>query len=299
MNHKLHQPVLLAEVIELLRIKQGAWYVDATFGRGGHTEAILQQGGKVIALDVDQAAITYGQEYFAKQIQAQDLILFRENFDRLDQVTSKFKLKHQIDKISGILFDFGTSVDQLKDKQRGFSFESDSELDMRMDDRLGVKAKDLLAALSGRELSQMLWELGGEQKARAIAHAIINERAKQPITTTRQLADLVSKFYGGRKGKLHPATKVFQALRITVNSELDSIQVALPLAFTLLTKGGRIVTIAFHEGEDRLVKHYFKKLISENVAAEVTKRALQPTEEEIANNPRSRSAKLRAIEKLT
>ena len=299
MNHKLHQPVLLAEVIELLRIKQGAWYVDATFGRGGHTEAILQQGGKVIALDVDQAAITYGQEYFAKQIQAQDLILFRENFDRLDQVTSKFKLKHQIDKISGILFDFGTSVDQLKDKQRGFSFESDSELDMRMDDRLGVKAKDLLAALSGRELSQMLWELGGEQKARAIAHAIINERAKQPITTTRQLADLVSKFYGGRKGKLHPATKVFQALRITVNSELDSIQVALPLAFALLTKGGRIVTIAFHEGEDRLVKHYFKKLISENVAAEVTKRALQPTEEEIANNPRSRSAKLRAIEKLT
>ena len=299
MNHKLHQPVLLAEVIELLRIKQGAWYVDATFGRGGHTEAILQQGGKVIALDVDQAAITYGQEYFAKQIQAQDLILFRENFDRLDQVTSKFKLKHQIDKISGILFDFGTSVDQLKDKQRGFSFESDSELDMRMDDRLGVKAKDLLAALSGRELSQMLWELGGEQKARAIAHAIINERAKQPITTTRQLADLVSKFYGGRKGKLHPATKVFQALRIAVNSELDSIQVALPLAFTLLTKGGRIVTIAFHEGEDRLVKHYFKKLISENVAAEVTKRALQPTEEEIANNPRSRSAKLRAIEKLT
>ena len=299
MNHKLHQPVLLAEVIELLRIKQGAWYVDATFGRGGHTEAILQQGGKVIALDVDQAAITYGQEYFAKQIQAQDLILFRENFDRLDQVASKFKLKHQIDKISGILFDFGTSVDQLKDKQRGFSFESDSELDMRMDDRLGVKAKDLLAALSGRELSQMLWELGGEQKARAIAHAIINERAKQPITTTRQLADLVSKFYGGRKGKLHPATKVFQALRITVNSELDSIQVALPLAFALLTKGGRIVTIAFHEGEDRLVKHYFKKLISENVAAEVTKRALQPTEEEIANNPRSRSAKLRAIEKLT
>ena len=299
MNHKLHQPVLLAEVIELLRIKQGAWYVDATFGRGGHTEAILQQGGKVIALDVDQAAITYGQEYFAKQIQAQDLILFRENFDRLDQVTSKFKLKHQIDKISGILFDFGTSVDQLKDKQRGFSFESDSELDMRMDDRLGVKAKDLLAALSGRELSQMLWELGGEQKARAIAHAIINERAKQPITTTRQLADLVSKFYGGRKGKLHPATKVFQALRIAVNSELDSIQVALPLAFTLLTKGGRILTIAFHEGEDRLVKHYFKKLISENVAAEVTKRALQPTEEEIANNPRSRSAKLRAIEKLT
>jgi len=299
MNHKLHQPVLLAEVIELLRIKQGAWYVDATFGRGGHTEAILQQGGKVIALDVDQAAITYGQEYFAKQIQAQDLILFRENFDRLDQVTSKFKLKHQIDKISGILFDFGTSVDQLKDKQRGFSFESDSELDMRMDDRLGVKAKDLLAALSGRELSQMLWELGGEQKARAIAHAIINERAKQPITTTRQLADLVSKFYGGRKGKLHPATKVFQALRIAVNSELDSIQVALPLAFALLTKGGRIVTIAFHEGEDRLVKHYFKKLIEDNSAAEVTQKPLQPSQAELTENPRARSAKLRAIEKLT
>lgn len=290
---ELHQSVLLQEAIDALQVKPGQWYIDGTFGRGGHTKHILKHGGKVIALDADQEAIEYGQEKFEKEISDQKLILIRENFNKLTNTVKN----NGINEVAGILFDFGTSVDQLKSDTRGFSFEHDSELDMRMDDRLGVKAKDLLAILPEQQLAQLFWEVGGEEMSRSIAKAIVRTRGKQPLTTTQQLSTLIEQIKGGKRGKLHPATKVFQALRIAVNTELDSIREVLPQAFELLQHQGRLVTISFHEGEDRIVKHQMRDWQQHNQGTLITKHPIEPSQGEIENNPRSRSAKLRIFEK--
>jgi 16S rRNA (cytosine1402-N4)-methyltransferase len=291
----LHQSVMLDEAINGLHIQPDHWYVDGTFGRGGHTNAILKQGGKVIAFDVDHQAIEYGQATFNQEIEQGSLYLVRENFDHLSKTILHLQNQANIPNISGILFDFGTSVDQLLDQTRGFSFDSDAELDMRMDDRLGVKAKDLLALLPENQLADLFFNQGGERFAKPIAKAIAKQRTKQAITTTKQLADLISKLKP-RIGKLHPATKVFQALRIAVNTELTSIEAVLPQAFKVLHKGGSLVTIAFHEGEDRLVKHFFKHLADTNQA--LASELIQPSEQELLINPRARSAKLRIATKL-
>lgn len=290
----LHQPVMLQEAVASLQVKPGNWYVDGTFGRGGHTGAILAQGGKVVAFDMDHQAIEYGQIKFSQEIANGSLVLVRENFDQLERVITELQRQDQAGPITGILFDFGTSADQLLDPERGFSFDSDAELDMRMDNRLGVKAKDLLAILPEKQLAQLFQDEGGEQFAKPIAKAIAKARTTQPITTTKQLAELVAKLKP-RIGKLHPATKVFQALRIAVNTELSNIASVLPQAMRVLTTGS-LVTIAFHEGEDRLVKQFMKELLSKN--NKVTLQELQqPTVTEQEANPRARSAKLRVATK--
>lgn len=290
----LHQPVMLTEAITELNVKPGNWYIDGTFGRGGHTATILAKSGKVIAFDMDEQAITFGQTKFAIEIANNQLILVRENFDQLERVVRQLQKANQVGPINGILFDFGTSVDQLLDPNRGFSFDSDAELDMRMDNRLGVKAKDLLAILPEKQLAQLFENEGGEQFARVIAKMISKVRTEQPITTTKQLAELITKIKP-RTGKLHPATKVFQALRIAVNTELSNIESVLPQAIHVLETGS-LVTIAFHEGEDRLVKHFFKR-IAESKPEFVIKEVQQSTESEQQINPRARSAKLRVATK--
>jgi 16S rRNA (cytosine1402-N4)-methyltransferase len=289
----MHKTVLLKTAIDYLNVQPNNWYVDATFGAGGHTGEILSRGGKVLALDIDDQAIQAGQVKFLNEIRDTRLILVRENFSQLERILSS-NLEYLI---SGILFDFGTSTDQLMSDDRGFSFDSDSELDMRMDDRLGVKAKDLLAVLNGPQLMDMFWEMGGEEQSRRIAKTIVDVRQKQPITTARQLANLVTQIKGGRHGHLHPATKVFQALRIVVNGELDAIKDGLPQAIEILQPGGRLVTIAFHEGEDRIVKHLMEAWEQEHLGEKITKKPIQPDETELSANPRSRSAKLRVFEK--
>lgn len=292
MTTALHQPVMVEEALTSLEVKSGEWYLDGTFGRGGHTRQILKRGGNVIALDHDQTAIEYGQEQFKQEITKGQLILIRENFNKLKQVLTQ----HAVEKpISGMLFDFGTSVDQLKDEQRGFSFESDSELDMRMDERLGVKAKDLLALLNQKQLEDLFRNEGGEEESRSIATAIVKQRQSEQITTTFELRELIERVKKRRVGHLNPATKVFQALRIAVNSEMENIQELLPQAFELLEPHGRLVTISFHEGEDRIVKTVFKKWEEKQKGHSVYKKPLQPTEEEMKQNPRARSAKLRAF----
>lgn len=293
MTTALHESVMLEEAINGLDVKPDKWYIDGTFGRGGHTRAILKKGGKVIAFDVDHQAIEYGQQQLEKEIEQGSLILIRENFDHLQAETEKLKQQRKVDTISGVLFDFGTSVDQLLDKERGFSFDSDAELDMRMDDRLGVKAKDLLAVLPEKQLAELFLNEGGEKFAKPIAKKIVERRSQKPITTTKELANLVERVKQ-RRGKLHPATKVFQALRIAVNTELSSIEQVLPQAFAVLSEGN-IVTISFHEGEDRLVKRFFKQQEEEQQIKEHTLR--QPSETEIIKNPRSRSARLRVAKK--
>ena len=291
MNSSIHQAVLLNETIEGLNIQPNAWYIDATFGRGGHTQAILNKGANVVAFDVDQSAIDHGQTEMSEEIESGKLILIRANFRELAQQLASLRPEVK-QNIQGILFDFGTTVDQLKDTQRGFSFESDSELDMRMDDRLGVKAKDLLALIDENQLTLLFQEYGGEESSRAIAKAICTERQRHPITTTKQLVSIIERIKRNR-GHLHPATKVFQALRIAVNSELENIREALPQAIEVLQQGGRLVTIAFHEGEDRIAKQSMKAWEEQNSGEQQTKKPIEASETELQTNPRARSAKLR------
>lgn len=288
-----HITVMLKDAVEALEVKPGYWYVDGTFGRGGHTQKILEAGGKVIAFDFDQAAINFGKEKFASQIETGKLILVRENFSNLSDTIINLQTNNQVTKIDGILFDFGTSTQQLTSKQRGFSFEGEGPLDMRMDQRLGVQAKDLLAIIPEKQLAELFRDMGGEQDANRIAKAI--KKSPTPIKTTKQLADLVLKVKGRRSSKIHPATKVFQALRIAVNTELDNISQMLPQALNLISDGGKIVTIAFHEGEDRIVKHTFKTWESRKLGYNLTKKPTSPSQSEINNNQRSRSAKMRVF----
>ncbi len=294
----MHKPVLLHEAIQALNLKPDKWYIDATFGRGGHTKAILETGAKVIAFDHDDDAIQYGRKTFEKELKSKQLILIRENFSHLIRSVKALQEDYHIDCVSGILFDFGTSSDQLMDQNRGFSFDSDAELDMRMDQRLGVKASDLLAVLSEQQLTDTFKKYGGERDSRSIAKAIIASRnSGKPVTSTKQLADLITKQKRSHRGKLHPATKVFQSLRIIVNNELSSIEEALPRALNIICSGSHIVTISFHEGEDRLVKTAFKQWEKQDKGKSITKKPITPTEEEINNNPKSRSAKMRIFEK--
>lgn len=293
----IHTPVLLTETLAALQVQPSKWYVDATFGGGGHTQAILNAGGKVVAFDHDQAAIENGEQTFQAALSQKKLILVRENFVQLQTIITRLQNADQVEDIYGILFDFGTSADQLTDRSRGFSFDSDTELDMRMDDRLGVKAKDLLALLSERQLSQVFREYGGESDANRIAKAIVISRKQgKPIRTTAQLSNLIQeqKHY---RGRIHQATKVFQALRIVVNDELTNIQQALPAALASLTPHGRIITISFHEGEDRLAKELFTRWEEQRLGTKITQKPISPTDLEITNNPRSRSAKMRVFEK--
>jgi 16S rRNA (cytosine1402-N4)-methyltransferase len=289
-----HITVFLDQAIELLNVKPNHWYVDATFGGGGHTRNILSRGGKVLAFDFDEQAIEMGKEAFGQEIEAKQLILVQANFADLEKVIAQNKLTDQID---GLIFDFGTSTDQLMSEERGFSFTGVGELDMRMDKNLGVKAKDLLALLAEKQLMEVFSTYGGELEAKRIAKAIVSERkAGRFITTNQELATLVEKNKSHR-GKTHPATKVFQALRIIVNNELDNIEHVLPQALKVVNEEGRIVTIGFHEGEDRQVKVAFRNWEERGFGTIVTKKAVEPDEEEVQKNPRSRSAKLRAFEK--
>ena len=290
-----HQPVLLDTAVAALQVNSGEWYLDATFGRGGHTREIVARGGKVVAFDWDAEAIQYGQATFSEAISAGQLTLVHASFEYLQTQLDQL----HIQKFVGILFDFGTSTDQLKSTERGFSFEGEGELDMRMDTRLGVKAKDLLAVLTEKQLTNLFREYGGEQKAHAIARAISQFRERQgrgPVTTA-ELVGLITRFYPRRTTHLHPATKVFQALRIAVNSELDAISAALPQAFQVLQPGGVMVTIAFHEGEDRIVKQVFKKWAEQELGTLGSKKPITASEAELLANPNARSAKLRIFKK--
>lgn len=294
-----HIPVLLDEAISGLQPQAGEWYLDGTFGRGGHTQAILARQAKVIALDVDQAAIEYGQTTFAAELAQNRLILVRENFERLAKVVSTLRDSGQVGDIRGALFDFGTSTEQLMSAERGFSFAGDGDLDMRMDDRLGVKAKDLLKLLSEKQLSQVFFEYGGEREARKIARAIVEIRQSGDMTQLDSVSGLVALIMATKReprGHLHPATKVFQALRIAVNDELTAIRSALPQALEILTAPARVVTIAFHEGEDRVVKQLFNTWERQGKGKVITKHPVTAGDRELAVNSRSRSAKLRIFE---
>jgi len=288
-----HKSVLTKEAIEGLAIKPNGLYVDVTFGGGGHTNAILEDEPTttVIAIDWDKTAIeTNGPPLQAKF--GDRLKLIWGNFVRLHFILKK----EEISSVNGILADFGTSQYQIQHK-KGFSFQIDSPLDMRMSPRYQkVTAAHILNTFNEKKLATIFFELGEEYRARTIAKAIIEHRKIKKFKTTKQLATLIESIIPRKKNqKIHPATKVFQALRIYINKELENIETFLKTAIKTLATNGRIACISFHSLEDRIVKTIFKQ--HQNELELITKKPITPTNEEIKANPSARSAKLRIAQK--
>lgn len=302
MTNDFHTPVLLHEVIEGLNIKPGKRYIDATLGGGGHALEIIKRGGKVLGIDADQEAIKYVESRIRNQESGirigEDLILVLGNFKDIGGIARKYGFV----KVAGILFDLGVSLHQLTTAERGFSFLQDGPLDMRMGSSPpaggsglpSATAADLVNGLYEHELTYLFQRYGEEQLARKLAHAICSARKVERIETTGELVRIVEKVKPRMIG-IHPATKIFQALRIAVNDELGSLERALPQAVKLLEPGGRLAVISFHSLEDRIVKDFFKQ--SKEMFM-ITKKPIVPSEEERYKNPRARSAKLRIYEKV-
>lgn len=288
---EFHIPVLLSRVIGGLAVAKGGKYIDATVGGGGHTWEILKRGGRVLGIDCDPEAIKH-----VKNKIKNDLTLVRGNFVHLKEIAEK----EGFTKVSGILFDLGVSSHHLETDYRGFSFNTDAPLDMRMDPDLSVSAADLINGLNEGELDELFKKYSQEYHSRAIARAIVRARTLKPIKTCNQLAEIIIRVRGrrGRFDRTHPATRVFQALRIAVNDELNNLKQALPQAVDLLEKKGRLVVLSFHSLEDRIVKNFFKEKEAKGLLQILTKKPIRPNEEEIKVNPRSRSAKLRIAEKI-
>lgn len=290
-----HKSVLLKEAIDWLNIKKEGRYIDGTLGGGGHTQRILESGGKVLGIDVDQEAIHYVASSVKRLASSlrEKLILARGNFKDIDKIAKQ----NGFDKVDGILLDLGVSSYQLDTPNRGFSFRFDAPIDMRMDNNLSVLAMDLINGLTKGELYELFTKFGEEVNAHAIVNSIIKSRRVKPIATTMQLAELVKGVAGKKNSRIgiHPATKVFQALRIAVNDELNNLEIALPKAVELLQKDGRLVVLSFHSLEDRIVKNSFEEFEKKNLGEILTKKPIVPTMNEVFENKRSRSVKLRAF----
>ena len=309
MTDSEHEPVLVNEVITALCIQPDGFYLDATFGRGGHSRQILKrlsQSGRLIGLDKDQAAVDH-----AKITLSQDrrFTCVKSPFEKLDHVLSQTLAGKKLD---GILFDLGVSSPQLDQSERGFSFRKDGPLDMRMDQDNALTAAQWLAQAEESELRKVFKQYGEERYAGRIARAIISQREIEPVETTVQLANLIKNVVPTKELDKHPATRVFQAIRIRINKELEEIASALPQALKWLKPGGRLVVISFHSLEDRIVKRFFKVQAKGddypqdlpitvdmlNPALKLIGKPIRPTQVEIDANPRARSAILRVAEKI-
>lgn len=295
-NKVFHNPALLKEAIEFLNIKPGEVYIDATVGGGGHTEAILKKGGRVVGIDFDPAAVEFTKERLKEACPNASWQIIKANFIDLKQIAGQLGI---INHCAGIIFDLGTSFNQLTSKERGFSFSHNEILDMRMDPDLKVRAVDLINGLGKKELYELFIRLGEERLALPIAQAIVLARKREPVRYTGQLAEIAVNVYYKRKihSQIHPATKIFQALRIAINDELNNIRKALPEALAILQHKGRLVVISFHGLEDRIVKEFFKEEEIKGRLKILTKKPVIPTMEEKLKNSRCRSAKLRCGEK--
>ena len=318
----LHEPVLLEEVIRWLQPQQGGLFVDCTVGVGGHARAILGASGqtRIIGIDRDPEALVAARERLS--LFEERMKLVHANFEDIATIFEEAG----VNQARGILADLGVSSFQLERSERGFSFASDTPLDMRMDQTSGPTAVDLVNQRTEQEIANLIFEYGEERGARKIARRVVQERDRRPITTTKQLADIVVRALNvpGR-WRIHPATRTFQALRIAVNDELRSLERFIPDAISALTDGGRLAIISFHSLEDRIVKRSFLResgrclcepqrsrsgkeqgtdaIICEHCGARrcvsiLTRKPVRPTAEEIARNPRSRSALLRVCERL-
>ncbi|MBI4496458.1 MAG: 16S rRNA (cytosine(1402)-N(4))-methyltransferase RsmH [Chloroflexi bacterium] len=300
----IHQPVLLREAVAALRVRAGGRYVDCTVGLGGHSEAILEAGGTVLGLDADPNALALAGERLARF--GDRVTLVNANFGDLEAVAPE----HSFAPVDGVLFDLGVSSLQLSAGGRGFSFQYPAPLDMRFSPAQPTTAADLVNTLPEHELAAILRDYGEERYSRRIARAIV---AHRPLSTTSELAQVVVEAIGpGGGGGIHPATRTFQALRIAVNAELTVLEAGLTQAIALLAPGGRLAVISFHSLEDRIVKTIFQHeargcicpprlpvcVCGHQPRLEIlTRKPMVPSEEEVAANPRSRSAKLRVAQR--
>lgn len=309
-----HTPVLLEEAIEGLNLATGGVFVDATFGRGGHSDAILKQlkpGSRLIVIDQDPTAIAVAKEKYQSR---QDVSIYHASFTALKKIAENEKI---VGKVSGILFDLGVSSPQLDQGDRGFSFMQDGPLDMRMNNTCGVTAEEWLAEVPEEALALVIKAYGEERFAKRIARAVVMEREVAPIKSTKQLADLIAnvvpKMPPSKKGaRKHPATRTFQAIRIHVNQELQAISEVLLQCLEVLRVGGRLVVISFHSLEDRIVKQFMREytrgqilpkeipIISSALGKRLVQinKARKASETEVTSNIRARSAMLRITEKI-
>ena len=323
-----HVPVMPEEVLEYLQPEPGGQYVDGTLGGGGHTAAILERSapnGRVLGIDTDARALERVRERLPQMVQDGRLVLVHGSFAELARIVDEAGFVS----VQGILLDLGFSSDQMESAERGFSFSAEGPLDMRLDQAQAVTAADLVNTLSEQELADIFWRYGEERRSRQIARRIVREREKGSIRTTAQLAKLAAAGISYKYGAIHPATQVFQALRIAVNRELEQLEAVLPQALDVLTAStkraggsggnedsgelhaGRMVIISFHSLEDRLVKEFMRRESRDCICPPstpvcvcghkaqlriLTRKPVSPTAQEVMNNPRARSAKLRAAE---
>lgn len=286
---KIHIPVMPNEVLDYLNLKEGGVYVDCTFGRGGHSQLILEKlkRGKLIAFEWDKKFSDLAQKEIS--FNSPNFQVINDNFANLQKCLNELGIKE----VDGFLFDLGLSSDQLSEEDRGFSYRLNSSLDMRINKASKLTAEDVINNYSYEKLADIFYYYGEERKARVIAHKICYWREKEKIVNSEQLIGIVASCFPKKSNK-HPARRVFQALRIFVNNELENLSQALESAFDLLAIGGRIIVISFHSLEDRIVKQMFKKFSEENFQI-ITKKPLIPTPQEILSNNRARSAKMRVI----
>ena len=308
MNEHHHVPVLLEEALQALQVKEDGVYVDATYGRGGHAQEILKRlgtRGRLLVFDRDPQACEDARRKFGADAR---MNIIRAPFSLLSRTIENLGLAG---KINGILFDLGVSSPQLDDARRGFSFRADAPLDMRMDPLAGESAAEWIRRAEENEIVRVLREYGEERFAKRIARAIVIEREIEPISTTRRLAEIVSRAVPSREKNKDPATRTFQAIRIHINRELEELQETLPRTIRLLAAGGRLVVISFHSLEDRIVKHFFRaEAKGEDLPPDFPVRhdqfhprlktigkAIRAGDAEARRNPRARSAVLRVAER--
>jgi 16S rRNA (cytosine1402-N4)-methyltransferase len=290
-GESLHVPVLVGEVLHFLEVRPGGRYLDLTLGGGGHARKILERAADCRLVGVDRDATTLARTAGELADFGDRFRAVQARFDRADEADAAIAPAS----FDGILLDLGISSLQLDDERRGLSFETDGELDMRMDRSVGETAAGLLDRLSEQELADLLFRFGDERRARAIARAIVARRRHAPLRRTLELAHLVEHAVGGRRGaRIHPATRTFQALRMAVNDELGGLERVLAKSSRWLADGGRLVVLTFHSGEDRVVKRFFRKAAASGELELLNRKVVVPGAGEIAANPRSRSAKLRA-----
>ncbi|AHX11796.1 16S rRNA (cytosine(1402)-N(4))-methyltransferase [Neorickettsia helminthoeca str. Oregon] len=285
----LHKPVLLGEVLKALSPKDGGIYVDATFGAGGYTRAILSSADCfVYAIDQDETV-----EKLFKEVQS-DFVgrteFFNTNFSEMSTLLGDIK-------VDGLVFDIGVSTMQLKVPDRGFSFLNEGPLDMRMSNKINLTAETIVNSYTEKRIADIIYQFGEERLSRKIARAIVNSRHKRRIVTTTELAEIVLSCFPRRYYKINPATKTFQALRIFINNELEALALGLQAALGMLKVGGRVIVVSFHSLEDRIVKCLFKQ-VHKNGFNIVTKKVVTPNMEEVKNNPSARSARMRVIERI-
>lgn len=289
-----HTPVLLKEALENLRVKKGGKYIDATLGDAGHTIEILKKGGSVLGIEINEGALVRAKKRIEEKNLSQNFIGILGNFKNIEEIAND----NDFNEVSGVLYDLGYSSFELDYGGFGLSFQKDEPLDMRLDKSLGVTAEDLINSLSEKELSNLIFNYSDERMARKFARAIVKARNLKKIQTTLQLAEVIKSVSspGYERGRIHPATRTFQALRIAVNDEITNLEKSLPRAAHLLLPGSVIVLITFHSLEDKVAKDFGRSARSS--VKEIFEKPITASYEELEANTKSRSAKLRVFEKI-